>query len=768
MFLGRTPDGSDYHLKPKHLRTHGIVVGMTGSGKTGMALVALEELVAEGVPIIAIDPKGDLGNLGLLFPKLDASSFSRWGDGKSGEQLSKRWEEGLGRWGLSASNVASLADKLDFTMYTPGSEAGVPVDVLASLQLPNDRTLQDDEGRRALVRDTISGLLGLIGKRADPVRDPAHVVLSTILENAWVAGRSLDLEQLILELVDPPFEKVGVFPIDKFFSPDKRMAVAMKLNGVIASPSFSAWTKGAKLDLDQLLEQGPKTRVSVFSIAHLSDDQRQFFLALLLGRLLAWSRTQPGTEKLRAVLFFDEVAGWLPPHPKDPPSKRPLLLLMKQARAMGLGVVLATQNPVDMDYKAVSNAGLWCIGRLRTKQDRERLLQGIPGTGLDDVVQGLEKRSFLIARATGETDVVQSRHAMCFLRGPFTRAEITQFCDERGIDRTPVVAEAPSARPQAITAAPKTRAKLPPLQFSQHLLDPRVAFAARMDGAFSDHSEPRRDDGSILFRPALYAHLSLRFDEDRVGFVVDEEHHRVWFPLGGRMPEEHINVRLEHTDLLTEPPEGAVLEDLPTWMDEDKELRALQKRVVDDVYRNETEGMYANKPLKLYGKAGESEEDFRARCEAAIEELIDEAVSKLKDRYEKKADALDDKIRTAENRVMELRSDTRALQAEAVLGIGETLLSWFSGRSRSIASAASRGRRATTASARANAAEDKLQNLMEDVAELEQELEEEVAEIREKQMEKLDDIEHKEVRLEKTDIRVEQFGILWIPVTRRA
>jgi hypothetical protein len=364
MFLGRTDDG-DYHLEPKRLRTHGIIVGMTGSGKTGMALVALEELVRAGVPVIAIDPKGDLGNLALLFTEAD--DFGRWADGEDGAALAERWRGGLQRWGLGSDDVAALRDKLDLTLFTPGSESGVPVDVLASLSRPSDAVLADDEARRALVSDTISGLLGLVGKRANPVRDPAHIVLSTILDNAWTAGADLDLEQLVMQLVDPPFEKVGVFPLDTFFPPDDRMALAMQLNGVLASPSFASWTRGAPLDLDAMLARGDKTKVSIFSIAHLSDDERQFFLALLLGRLLAWTRGQPGTESLRAVLFFDEVAGWLPPHPKDPPSKRPLLLLMKQARAMGLGVLLATQNPVDMDYKAVSNAGLWCIGRLRTK-----------------------------------------------------------------------------------------------------------------------------------------------------------------------------------------------------------------------------------------------------------------------------------------------------------------------------------------------------------------------------------------------------------------
>jgi hypothetical protein len=446
-----------------------------------------------------------------------------------------------------------------------------------------------------------------------------------------------------------------------------------------------------------------------------------------------------------------------------------LLLLMKQARAMGLGVLLATQNPVDMDYKAVSNAGLWCIGRLRAKQDRERLLAGIPGEGLDGIVESLDKRAFLVARASGETAVVKSRHAMCYLRGPFTRAEVARFTAEQGAAPPP---RAAAPRTAAAVAPPPVheglRSSPPPVEVDHFLLDPRVVFSARMEGHFSGHAEPRRDDGRVVFRPALYAELALRFDEDRVGFVLDETHHRVWFPLVDELPETHLPLRLEDHDLLDEPPEDALFADLPDWMDEAKELKRLQKQVVDDVYRGETAGMFVNKKLKLYGRGGESAEDFAVRCEAAVQELVDAGVAKLKDTYERRTDALDKRIRDAEARVVQLRSEERGLQAEAALGIGETVLSWFSGRSRSLSAAASRGRRAMTAGTRTDAAEDKLEDLMADAEELQVRLQEDVEEIRAKHAVKLEATEEREVRLEKADIHVERFGILWVPVTRRA
>ncbi len=769
MFLGRTPKGSDYHLDAAKLRTHGVIVGMTGSGKTGMALVALEELVRLGVPILAIDPKGDLGNLGLLFRDLAPDQFAPWTDGRDPEVTAARWRDGLAGWGLGAEDVAALADKLDLTMYTPGSEAGVPIDVTATLRRPSDAQMALAETRRDLVSDTVSGLLGLVGRSSDPIRDPAHIVLATLVESVWQDGHDLDLEGLILAVVDPPFDKVGVFPLDRFFPPDDRMDLAMQLNAVIAAPSFAAWTKGAALDLDVMLQRGAKSRVSIFCLQHLTEAERGFFLALLLGRLLAWTRAQPGTEQLRAALFFDEVAGWLPPHPADPPSKRPLLMLMKQARASGTGILLATQNPVDLDYKALGNAGLWCVGRLRTRQDRDRVLKGIGDPSLDGVIADLEPRQFLIARANGDTDVVASRHAMCFLRGPLTRAEISTLASGSA---APTASRSVHAAPRPHTrAAPKPDDGLlpaaPPLKSTQRLLDPRVVFSNRLGGAFSEHAEAPRDDGATVFRPALFATLSLRFDEDRVGFVVDTVQHRVWFPLGRDLPDTHIELALEERDLADDAPEGARFAPLPTWMDEDKELTALRKSVVDDVYRHETEGMFVHKKLKLYGKHGESEADFRARCQAVIEDRIDDDIAKLEKRFRKKTDTLQDRIRRQESKLLELRSKASSLQTEELLNVGETVLAWFSGRRRSLSTAASKRRQVTTANARLHSSEDELTHLMGRVDDLAIELQDAVDAIREEHEEALDAIEQAEVRLERNDIHVEAFGVLWVPVTRR-
>lgn len=774
-----------FAIDPEDLRTHGVVVGMTGSGKTGLCLVLLEELARAGVPVIAIDPKGDLANLGLLFPELRAEDFGPWVEDGDGSKEAGRWSKGLADWGLGPAQVADLRERLELTVYTPGSEAGAPIDVLGAFRRPSGAAAQDTDARRNLVSGTISGLLGLVGRKSDPVRDPAHIVLSRVLDEAWAAGEDPDLESLILKLVDPPFSKVGVFPLDRFFPPDDRMDLAMQLNGVIASPSFAAWTRGTLMDIDTFMappaEAGGKSRVSIMSLAHLSESQRAFFLGLLLGRIQAWSRGQPGTSKLRGLLFFDEVAGWIPPHPHNPPTKAPLLTLMKQARAVGLGVVLATQNPVDIDYKGLSNAGLWAIGRLQTRQDRDRLLKGLGRPDLDEVVEGLGKRRFLVHRAKADEPVVMgSRYAMCFLRGPMTAVEIRRL----GLSAptgAPVaasaaapagaapVAAAPAAAAQA-AAAPVDDGLLPappPAPGDQWFLDPRVAHSARLGEVFSARAAPRRPDGETAWEPALYAEVAVTFDEDRAGFFQDARFHRVWFPLGDSLPEEAHELELEDTDLLGEPPDGGRFAPLPSWMDQARELTALGKRVVDGVYRSETLGMFVCKPLKLYGKPGESAKDFRARCKAVIEERADEKVAKLQARVQAKVDKLEDRIERTEDKIAEVQGAIKAAQAAEVVNVGETLWAMFSGRRKSLGTAMSKRQSTVRKQGQLTKYEAELVRLQEQAFELGEELQTDIASLRVDELDLLEQIEEREVRLEKNDVRLERFGVVWVPVTRR-
>jgi hypothetical protein len=771
LHLGKDPQGGQaVAIPPDRLRTHGVVVGMTGSGKTGLCLVVLEELVRAGIPVIAIDPKGDLGNLGLLFPASAPDDFAPWCGAEDPAAVARGWQQGMLRSGLTAAHVAELRARMALTVYTPGSTAGVPVDLLGMLRAPDDLEPESEEAQE-LVAGTVSSLLGLVGRRADPVKDPAHVVLSHILARAWAARAPVDLATLVLQLVDPPFEKVGVFPLDRFFPPDDRMDLAMAFNALLAAPSFGVWSQGAPLDPERLLARGDRAPVSVFSVAHLDEGQRHFFVGLLLTRLLAWSRRQPGTDGLRAVLFFDEVAGYLPPHPANPAPKAPLLTLMKQARAVGLGVLLATQNPVDLDYKALSNAGLWCIGRLTTEQDRARLLKGLEAEGLAPTVAGLEKRQFLLHQVgRGAPEVFATRHAMCYLRGPLTRPELGRLNALWGVEAPPPAALAPPPT-RGAPAAPAGSAVPPGIPgVDAFYLDPRVAFSARMDGVFEAHAGPKTPDGKQAFAPALYADLRLRFDEERAGgeaFVVDRRLARVFFPLEDRLPEAPLPVRLEPQDLLQEPPGEATYRPLPAWMDEAKELAALQKRILDDVFRTEHEGQFLCRPLKLHGRAGETEAEFRQRCEAEVQARVDEEVAKLEDRFQAKAAKLQERLAAKGRKLAEQEGLARSRQLDEAMNIGTTLLSFFGGRKRGLGSAVSKRRQSAQAGARVDQTEAEIEALQAEAAALETELSEAVEAIEARHRRALDALESRAVRLEREDVRVEAFGVLWVPVTRR-
>ena len=374
----------------KDLVTHGVVLGMTGSGKTGLCMAMLEEAAIDGVPVIAVDPKGDIGNLLLNFPNLSAEEFRPWVSedearrkGKSVDEFAEGqaslWKKGLGEWGQTAERVKKLRESVDMKIYTPGSNAGLPVSILSSLECPPDAVMDDTEAMADRIETTVSSLLGLMGVEADPVQSPEHILLSNIVHHCWDAGQDMSLENLVRHIQQPPMRKIGVVDVESFYSESKRSALAMKLNNLLASPGFSLWLQGEPLDIQRMYytPEG-KPRVTIFCIAHLSDTERMFFVSLLLNQLLGWMRSQSGTTSLRSLFYMDEIFGYLPPTAM-PPSKKPMMVLLKQARAFGQGLLLATQNPVDLDYKALSNIGTWFLGRLQTERDKARVLDGLEG-----------------------------------------------------------------------------------------------------------------------------------------------------------------------------------------------------------------------------------------------------------------------------------------------------------------------------------------------------------------------------------------------------
>ena len=450
-FLGPVEGGSEGErvlLEAADLTTHGVIVGMTGSGKTGLGMVLLEEALLQGIPTLVIDPKGDMGNLLLTFPDLAPGDFRPWiNEGEAARQgvtpdelaasTADMWENGLAASGIGRDRIARLREIADFTIYTPGSEAGVGLNVIGDLSAPPEGT--DAESLREEIDGLVQGLLNLIGVTSDPLSGREHVLLANLVHHAWDAGDDLDLASLLARIQDPPMRKLGVIELDAFFPPADRTALVMKLNGLLASPSFAAWGAGVPLDIAAMLEgDGGKPRAAIISIAHLSDEERQFAVTLILSKLVTWMRSQPGRPDLRALVYMDEVFGFVPPT-AEPPAKRPILTILKQARAFGVGMVLSTQNPVDLDYKAISNAGTWMIGRLQTERDKARLLEGMRAAGGDadidaigDTIGGLGKRVFLLhSTRGGPPTTFGTRWAMSYLPGPLTRDQIRVLMADR-------------------------------------------------------------------------------------------------------------------------------------------------------------------------------------------------------------------------------------------------------------------------------------------------------------------------------------------------
>lgn len=512
LYLGRQQDpssgalGDKLELDPADLLTHGLIVGMTGSGKTGLGIVLIEEALRQGIPVLAIDPKGDLGNLLLLFDALDGPSFGSWvdleaagRDGKTAEtagvEAAEAWRKGLGEWGLSSADVAALRRSRDAVIYTPGSTAGVPLNVLQSLAAPEVPFDSAEEDLRDEIAGIVSGMLGLLHIDADPLKSREHILLSALIESAWRSKQDLTLEALIGRVADPSLDRLGALPLESMYPRKERQQLVLALNNLLASPSFAAWREGEPLEIDRLLRAADgRPRLSVIYTAHLSDEERLFVTALLLDKVKTWMRGQPGTAELRALIYMDEIFGYFPPHPANPPPKRPLLTLLKQARSQGVGLVLATQNPVDLDYKGLANIGTWMIGTLQTEQDRARLRQGLTGSAtsppqVDQLLAATAKRVFLFHDVHRPAPcLLHTRWTLSYLRGPLTRTEISRLKAERS-------AQAPAPAPsQARPAAADSEAPplLPPpfrhhyfRRYGGELADPYVfvKYAVRYKGA---------------------------------------------------------------------------------------------------------------------------------------------------------------------------------------------------------------------------------------------------------------------------------------------
>ena len=801
LFLGGVVDpathdrtGDEIRIDTDKFTTHGVIVGMTGSGKTGLGVVLLEEVLTAGLPTLVIDPKGDLTNLCLTFPGLQATDFRPWIDaaqataaGETPDQFAasqaELWTKGLLGWGFTAQNIQQLRDRTDFTIYTPGSQSGVPVNIVGSLDAPAD--VSDAEIVGDEIEGYVTGLLALVGIAADPLSSREHILLSNLINHAWSQGRSLDLPALVGMVGNPPIRKLGVFELDQFFPPDERMGLAMKLNGLLASPSFAAWADGPALDIQSMLyDANGRGRCAIVTTAHLSDDERQFVTSLILGKLVTWMRRQSGTTDLRAMLYMDEVAGYLPPT-ANPPTKKPIMTLMKQARAFGVGVVLSTQNPVDIDYKALSNAGTWMIGRLSTERDKARLLEGLTSAAggvdigaVDDTISGLGKREFVL-RVPGKdtTSVFTTRWAMSYLRGPMTRDQISSLmADERAAaTSTTTTAATAGTTGSALPAAPVTTPTAPELGDDETTVMPEVSDSVAVryvDVAAPWLAEAGGSETGGRLQAAVVARVGLRYDDAKADLVHDEEFECVIAPLGDHVDvAQLVAVDYDERDLRSE----STL-DTPVYLMTDAKLTnktfftAIERDLKDHLYRTMEVEIPANTALELYGRPGETAEAFETRCLTLADERADEEIAKLRDKYEAKVDKLRDQIEAAEDRVDVLEEQASSQRNSELLSTAGSLLGGlFGGKPKSsmlgkLGSAAGRRGRTNASKERLDAAANKVGRLEDDLADLEADLADEMTEIDARWMATAKEITTLTIGLEKTDIQVQQLVLAWMPV----
>jgi len=785
-YLGRAV-GSDGEPGPepvlyaaKDLTTHAVCLGMTGSGKTGLCVSLLEEAAIDGIPAIAIDPKGDLGNLLLGFPSLSPEAFRPWIDETEAERLGRtpeahareiadRWRKGLAEWGQDGDRIRRLQATTDLALYTPGSRKGRPLSVLRSLVAPPPAQREDPDAFQEQVASAASGILSLVGIEADPLSSREHILLVKVIESAWNESRDLDLPELIRAVQSPPFERVGVFDLESFFPAKDRLALAMRLNHLVASPGFAAWTEGEPLDVARLLytPEG-KPRLSVLSIAHLDDRERMFFVTWLLGQVVAWVRTQPGTQSLRALLYLDEVMGFLPPV-ANPPSKAPLLTLMKQARAFGVGVVLATQNPIDLDYKALSNAGTWFLGRLQTERDQKRLLDGLEGSAaargggfdraaMERTLAGLGKRVFVLHSVHQAAPILfHTRWALSYLRGPLTLEEIARLQPDAA---APPSVAAPPEPPPAPKAAPAVSASAPaPAGEARPLLP--AGLAERFLPV-----EAAADGGALLYRPALVGMAQLRYADKRAG--VDHWADVTLFaPLDDNAAwDGAVEVDPATVEGEREPVAGARFTKLPRGLGKgspEKLERALRRQL----QRERVLELPCCPSLRLNAEPGEEEGAFRVRVREALREARDQALEKLEKRWAPRLARAERSVRTQAEALERQRSQRSGAAMSTAISVGATVLGALFGRKVGVGTV---GRAATAARSASRTAreqgdvgraEEALAAAQAEVEELDARFQEELQQVRDAHAEP--ELGALVLRPHRTDSQVREIALCWCP-----
>jgi hypothetical protein len=764
----------------KDLVTHAVIVGMTGSGKTGLGIGLIEEGALDGIPVVIVDPKGDMANMLLTFPHLQPGDFAPWihedDAARAGvsplefaTQQSEVWRKGLADWGQPIERIQSLRDAAEFAVYTPGSDAGIPVSILSSFAAPQAALRNDSDLFRDRISTTATGLLTLLGLDTDPLRSREHILLTTILEDAWRKGQNLDLGTIIRLVQNPPLASVGVMDLESFYPSKDRFTLSMTLNNLLAAPGFSTWMSGEALDMDRMLyTPAGKPRVSIFSIAHLSDSERMFFVSLLLNQMVGWMRTQSGTSSLRAMLYFDEIFGYMPPV-AEPPTKKPLLTLLKQARAFGLGVILATQNPVDLDYKGLSNTGTWFIGRLQTERDKDRVLDGLEGAAADsggtfdrstisDILSNLGKRVFLLHNVHESVPVVfQTRWTLSYLAGPMTRNQIKKLVEPHKQTVEPMETDsAPSPRPVGERPLPSNRPLLPP-EITQVFLPVRSPVTG----------------GELVYQPKLLGSAKVHFVDSRKDLSADED-----VVLLVSVENENLNVDwsaaeeldLTDDDLEREPLKPASFGQLSSALGQLKSYGEWRKSLSEHLYRTRRFNLYRSTSLEEISEPHESERDFRIRLVQQARERRDAEVEKLRQKYAPKVRVIEDRIRRAEQRVELEKQEASSTKMQSAISFGATVLGAVFGRklfsSTTIgrAGAAARGMgRVSKQSADVSRAVENLNALQEDLRELESQIEEETNRIGARLDPLSETLGTIQLKPRRADVNVRFVALAWVP-----
>ncbi|HVN39168.1 MAG TPA: DUF87 domain-containing protein [Myxococcota bacterium] len=764
----------------KDLTTHAVVVGMTGSGKTGLAISLLEEAAIDGIPVVAIDPKGDLPNLLLTFPELRPEDFRPWVDAagaaraghtpdEEAKALAAQWRDGLAASGQDGARIARFAGAAERIVWTPGSRAGRPISVLRSFAAPLPALREDDEALRERAQGAISGLLALVGVEADPLRSREHILLTTLLCGAWREGRDMDLGALIQAIQKPGLERVGVLDLETFFPARDRAALATSLNNLLAAPGFAVWSEGPPLDAPTLLfAEGGRPRLSIVSIAHLSESERMFVVTLLLEQLIAWMRAQPGASTLRALLYMDEVFGYFPPV-ASPPSKAPMLTLLKQARAYGLGVVLATQNPVDLDYKGLSNAGTWFLGRLQTERDKARVLEGLEGASasagaafdrarMEATLAGLRSRVFLMNNAHEDKPVVfETRQSLSFLAGPLTREQIRALPGGGSAARTdaPAKGAAPATAPSP--AAPAAAAS------------PRPVLPADVREGFLPATQP--GTGAVTYRPALLGVARLHYVDAKAG--VDQWTRTLALapldePCEGE-PWESATLRSAAPPKLeTAPLAGARFAELPADAARAASYARWQKQLASHLLRSAPLELLACASPAAVSRPGEGEAEFRARIAEGRRAARDQNVAKLRERYAPQLARLQQRIAAAEQRSAVEREQFQEKTVQSAISIGATLVGALFGRK--LSSRGNMGRITTAARGVSRAArehgdiaraDEKVEDLRAELDALEKQLSQDVGDkgAQDAQAE----LTPLRIPPRKSDLEIEGVSLVWLP-----